>query len=312
MNKLQELRGKRTKLAGALKTLVDTVEQRDGNMTADEQAEFDRFEKEIQGIDSQIKVEERLRAVLEGQANQGAKPTAAQRARDKAGKTGEEAELRRIAKDYNLLKVVQAKMENRAIDGVEAEMHQEARSEATKAGVAINGIGIPSSLGKLRKPEARDLTAGGSNTGAEFVPTEHRGFIPVLYPRLKTESLGIRILTGLNGNLDIPKQTSRATGAWEGEVDAGAEATPGTDKVSLSPKRYGAFVDFSKQLLVQGSPDVENMVRSDLSRMLAIAADSAVINGSGNGQPTGILQNGDIRLSAYRCHWRSTYLGSHC
>ena len=289
MNKIIQLKADRNALVRALEELTQTVEKRDGKMTEEESGDFDRYETEIKAIDVKIGREERMRAILENEVKETGRPSATQRAKDKSGKSGEAAEKRKIAANYSLMKAIQNSVNKRALDGAEAEMHQEAEREARAAGTVIAGIGIPTFLGRLRQPEKRDLTAGGANTGAEFVPTEHRGFIPVLYPRLQTEALGIQVLTGLNGNIDIPKQTSRATGAWEGEVDAAAETTPGTDKVSLSPKRYGAFTEYSKQLMLQGSPDVEQMVRGDLSRMLAIAADQAVINGSGSGQPTGIL-----------------------
>lgn len=295
MKKIHELKESRENLQEEMQNLLDKVEAREGKMTEKEKADFDTWEAEVRSLDEQIDRIERMDEIKMRRATEAAKPSKEQRDKDRAGKFGEEAEKRKISNEYRILDAINCQLRNEAPKGVVAEMHQEAQKEARDAGgsVVISGIGVPSMLGRMHS-EKRDLTAGGANAGAEFVPTEHRGFIPVLYPKLMTESLGIQVLTGLSGKIDIPKQTSKSVGAWEGETDAGAETTIATDKISLEPYRYGAFHDFSKQLLLQGSPDVERMVRGDLSRMLAIEADRVVINGSGTGQPLGILNNSDL------------------
>lgn len=291
MKKIHELRASKSKLVEALDALNKEVEKRDGKMTKQEKGDFDRYMEEIESLNEQIEREERMRKLLEKKAEKAEKtPDISQRKRDRDGKTGEQAEKRKISQEFKLLDLISQRLEGGGLTGVVAEMHQEARNEASTAGTSLNGTGIPAWLGQISdEAEQRDLTAGGSNAGAEFVPTEHRGFIPALRPKLMTEALGIRVLTGLRGNIDIPKQTSLPTGAWEGEVDPNVEVTIGTDKISLAPKRYGGYKDFSKQLLLQSSVSVENMVRSELSQMLAREADRSVINGSGSGQPTGIL-----------------------
>jgi len=50
------------------------------------------------------------------------------------------------------------------------------------------------------------------------------------------------------------------------------------------------MTDISRRLLLQGSVDVENLIRNDLATTLALELDRAAINGSGSSnQPTGIL-----------------------
>ena len=61
------------------------------------------------------------------------------------------------------------------------------------------------------------------------------------------EALGATMLTGLVGNLDLPRGNADASATWEGENDANAETSPTFDKISLSPNRLGAFTDISKQ-----------------------------------------------------------------
>jgi HK97 family phage major capsid protein len=66
-------------------------------------------------------------------------------------------------------------------------------------------------------------------------------------------------------------------------------------QLSLTPKSVGAYTEISRQLLLQSSPGAEGIVSNDLSRVVALAADLAVINGSGaSGQPTGIINTAGI------------------
>ena len=53
--------------------------------------------------------------------------------------------------------------------------------------------------------------------------------------------------------------------------------------------------DISRKMLLQSSLDVEAFVRNDLATSLALAIDSAAINGTGaSNQPTGILNTSGI------------------
>ena len=51
--------------------------------------------------------------------------------------------------------------------------------------------------------------------------------------------------------------------------------------VTLSPKHAGGVTELSRQLIMQSSPDVEQLVRDDFAAVLAQAIDSALIKGGG-------------------------------
>ena len=53
----------------------------------------------------------------------------------------------------------------------------------------------------------------------------------------------------------------------------------------------------SRQLLQQSSPDVEALVRNDLSFLLAQAIDSALIKGGGTNEPTGVLSTVGVQTA---------------
>lgn len=202
---------------------------------------------------------------------------------------GEKKEKEKLVKRHSITKVLSALAfpNKRQLDGVELEMHQEAEKEARTFNRDIEGYGIPSFfMGR----EKRDLTVGTNTAGGHTVATELGEMIPYLQPKLMVEALGATVLSGLSSNLDLPRNNGITSAVWEGETDDNAESDPTFDKISLTPKRLGAYTDFSKQLLLQSSISIDNFVAQQLTRAIQIKLDATAINGSGSSpEPTGIL-----------------------
>jgi len=156
---------------------------------------------------------------------------------------------------------------------------------------ASNGIVIPNEV--LR----RDLVVGTPSAGGNLVADEllSGSFIDLLRNRLALAQAGVTMLTGLQGNISIPRQTSAATAYWVGENSSPTESQQAIDQVNMTPKTVGAYVDYSRRLLLQSSIDVEGMVRNDLARVIALELDSAAIYGTGSSnQPLGLVNTTGI------------------
>ena len=148
-----------------------------------------------------------------------------------------------------------------------------------------NGIVIPNEV--LR----RDLVVGTPTAGGDLVDDVllAGSFIELLRNRLSIAQAGATMLTGLQGNVSIPRQTSAASAYWVGENAAPTESQQAIDQVNMTPKTVGAYVDYSRRLLLQSSIDVEGMVRNDLARVIALEIDRAAIYGTGSSnQPQGL------------------------
>jgi len=140
----------------------------------------------------------------------------------------------------------------------------------------------------------RDLT---TTAGAAIIDTTTGGasFIEILRNKLVIAKLGGQVLSGLSGNVAIPKQTGSATAYW---IDEGA-ATTASDLalglIELKPKTVSAKSGYTRQMLLQGNPDIERLVMNDLATNIALAIDKAAISGTGaNGQPLGVLNTTGI------------------
>jgi HK97 family phage major capsid protein len=138
----------------------------------------------------------------------------------------------------------------------------------------------------------RDLLVGTNTAGGHLVATEllASSFIDLLVNQLSVMRMGATMLTGLQGNIAIPRATSGSVGYWVAENGAPTESQQAFDQVALTPKTVGAFVDYSRRMLLQPSISVEAFVRMDIARTIALMIDMGALNGSGaSNQPRGIM-----------------------
>ena len=162
-------------------------------------------------------------------------------------------------------------------------------------GIAVDPAAAASAMRMLGG--RRDLSVGTATAGGHLVATELLGgsFIDLLRNAMVLDRLGVRLLTDLNGNLAIPRQTGAAQFYWVGEGGTPTESQQALDQVSLTPKTGGAYTDYTRRLLLQSSMDVELFVRADLAAIVGRGIQTAAILGSGSSnQPLGVLNTSGI------------------
>ena len=194
---------------------------------------------------------------------------------------------------YSISRALSQLALKKPVDGLEGEA---SKAVADRCGRDTDGFFVAPDVmcGGTRSANSgqRDLTVVSPGTADELVDTEHRyqDFIELLQPNMVTAQAGVRMITGLVGNVDFPRKTGRSTSAWPGDEVATAysESTPTFDSVSLSPQPLGTYIEASKTTLTQALPDADRLIRDDLNESIAIALDQAVLRGSGSGQPQGI------------------------
>lgn len=165
-------------------------------------------------------------------------------------------------------------------------------SEATakRSGKDPQGLMVP-----YQVLSQRDLNSADES---DLFSDDFRGgeFIDVLRNSSSVMQAGARMLSGLSGDVAIPKKATAASAAWIAtEGGAATESEMTTTSVSLVPRQLAAFTDITRQLRQQSSLDAEALVRDDLAQSLALAIDLAALAGSGSsGQPTGIKNTSGI------------------
>lgn len=195
-------------------------------------------------------------------------------------------------KRYSISRAILAQADN---DWSRAEFEYECHREIeTRLNRASSGFFVPSDIQNDKDIEARDLSvAGGGAAGAYLVSTDHmpQSFIELLRSKaIMLSQAGVQVMSDLVGNPSIPRQDSSSTGYWISEGQPPTKSQLGLGQLQMSPKTCGARTEFTRQLLIQSAPSIDQLVKSDIAAVLARTIDSAIIQGSGSaGQPTGIM-----------------------
>ena len=175
-----------------------------------------------------------------------------------------------------------------------AQFEFEASAEAQrKLGRETRGLMIPGDV--LRQWSQRDInTSDDAALIAEDLRTGD--FIDVLRNASSVMAAGARMLSGLQGDVVIPKKTAASTANWiASEGTAATESEPTLGSVTMSMKTVGATTDVTRNMMHQSSMDIETLIRDDLTQSIASAIDLGALAGSGSsGQPTGIKNTSAI------------------
>lgn len=188
---------------------------------------------------------------------------------------------------YSLLKVVRARLEGRAIDGIEREAHE---AETRRLGRAAEGVFVPNEVFRSAYA-ARDLSVGSASAGGYTVDQtiDTANMVPLLRNASHVVNLGARTLAGLMGDVSIPRVLTGSTVYWLSETGAITASAPTFGQIQMRPRRLGGRVKVTKQLSVQSSLDVETFVRTDIFDAFATELDRVAVNGAGGAEPLGIL-----------------------
>ena len=139
---------------------------------------------------------------------------------------------------------------------------------------------------KLRSNYAADGTAGGY-----LIPDEPAAeLVDLAMANLPIRNLGAKVLSGLYGDLPIPKKTGRTSAYMVGENSKPTESQLTFGQVWLRPHKAGAFTKQSNRLIYQSRGVSNQLVRDDLAYEMRVKMEDMFLNGSGaEYQPLGIL-----------------------
>ncbi len=214
----------------------------------------------------------------------------------------------REQKNYSITRAI---MSMATSGRVEAGFEREVSADiAKRMGRDPAGLYLPFNLGAHREMAAQvraqtGNVAGTTSLGGAGVQTSVVELIELLRAAAVTVGLGARVMSGLQGNVQFPRQITANGFTWEGENPGTAKAlTAATlDSFTMSPKTGMIASSYSKQFLQQSSFSVEQFVREDLAQTAGLGVDIAVINGSGSGnQPTGIMNLSGVETEVMGTH----------
>ena len=194
---------------------------------------------------------------------------------------------------YSITRAIKACVEKSwpKVAPYEAEMSKAIAARIGKAGSAgEHTFFVPLEVQWAQSLGQRDAIVGTASAGGYLVGTNVMSFIEILRNRSVAMRLGATTMPGLVGSVSIPKQLTASTAYWfADETGTATESNLTFGQVTLVPKTVGGYVEISRQLLLQSTPNAEGVVNADLARVIGLAVDSAAIAGPGTaGQPTGV------------------------
>lgn len=305
-SKMETETEKKTEVKTEVREVVKTVNEKDVRT-----AELNRI-REITAVADKFKVptEKRDQYINEGTHEQEFKNwVLREHIQAKPVETSPDIGMsRKDKKRYSLLRAFNTLANNRPLDGLEKETSD---AVATRIKQNPQGFFIPHdmamfddedvsaslrSMSPSMRSQMRTMTASTFGQGGATIQTDVLGgsLIEILRNRMYLTRLGVRNLSGLVGNIAIPRQSGASTGYWLAEGDSVTASNQALSQLGLVPKRLAAQTGYTKQLLAQSSIDVESFVREDQMAVLAIAKDLAGIAGIGGKQPLGILNTPNV------------------
>lgn len=290
MNRKALLKTRKAALA-QMNALLATARDENRDLTASELTDYNESKDEITNCDRQLDIldeNDRLNEEGNSRENNANQPTRLPLVGDPANRGNSEQENRDLDR-FSMTSFIRGAVNRSTGDGapltgLEREMAQEARTEASAHGVDLKGIGVPQMVLNHRgRSNAMTVTGGNGNEGGDLVPTDQRSMVDILRDNMVLSRLGATFIGGLQGNVEWPRLIDGVEPTEKTENGNADVRTLGTGIIRSTPHRLPVVSEYSSQLLLQSSEDVERFVRQDLMTSIALRMERQAINGDGLG-----------------------------
>ena len=201
-------------------------------------------------------------------------------------------------KNFSLIKAINDVVNNRNINEDALSVIEMGAQEMRKSGLSYSGqIQLPV---EERADTDGAIVATVETQGQEIVPTDKLNILGPLRGKSILAEAGCTFLTGLVGNISIPTYSGSTCG-WKGEMASAEDGKGDFDTVELSPKRLTAYIDISKQFLVQDSVGAEEMLRADIVNALVAKLEQTIFGDEQGSttKPEGIFYNAEEADPSY-------------
>lgn len=219
-------------------------------------------------------------------------------------------------KRYSIVSAIRSLSSGSGLQGLEKEAHDAVLKATRMAPKSPMEFFVPFDVEREQRAmelTKRALEVGSFTAGGALVDTTllTGSFIELLRNSMYVMAMGARSLTGLVGDIAIPRQTGGATAYWLSESGTITASQQAVGQLELKPHRLGVATAYTQQLLAQSSLDIENFVRTDIAQVIALEKDDVAINGTGvNGEPLGIVNTTGVNLVTIAGAQSMTYANS--
>lgn len=201
--------------------------------------------------------------------------------------------------NFSLIKAINDVVNNRNINEDALSVIEMGATEMRKSGLSYSGqIQLP--VEERAADTDNTIVATVETQGKEIVPTDKLNILGPLRGKSILAEAGATFLTGLVGNISIPTYSGSTCG-WKGEMAAADNGKGEFDTVELSPKRLTAYIDISKQFLVQDSVGAEELLRADIVNALVAKLEQTIFGDAAGDatKPAGIFNGATVAAPSW-------------
>ena len=182
----------------------------------------------------------------------------------------------KMKKQFSLLKAINDIANNRSLDAVSQAVVNAGADEMRSAGQSFSG--------QIQLPVESRAAVTVTNEHDDVVEVQFADLLTPLRAKNVLVAAGAKYMSGLIGDVQVPIMGAGNV-TWEGEVASAQEAGYTFTSKKLQPKRLTAYVDISKQFLVQDSIGAEQAIRADIVAAINSKLESTIL-GSAQGSTT--------------------------
>ena len=246
LDKKAQLKAKAQEITDLCKTEIRDLNDAENAELENIKAELENLNEELRNLDTSIS-EEKVNEIINTKT-----------------KT-------KMNKEFRLLQAINDIANNRNLSDVATAVVNEGANEMRKAGLSFGG--------QIQLPIESRSAITVSDEGEDVVVTDFENILEPLRAKNVLVQAGARYLTGLVGDVQVPiMNASNVT--WEGETAAAKDGAGTFDHIKLQPKRLTAYIDISKQFLVQDSLDAEALIRQDLVNAINSKLEETILSAS--------------------------------
>lgn len=148
------------------------------------------------------------------------------------------------------------------------------------------------SISDLDVEEHRALSKGTTTAGGYLVPTDfYNQIIRALRFMGSMASLATEIVTDSGDTIQVPANTAHGTAAWLAEAGSYTPSDETFAQVNLNAFKASNKIIVSEELLQDSAFDLDSFLAREFGERLGVLENTAFIQGSGTGQPQGLLSS---------------------
>lgn len=195
-------------------------------------------------------------------------------------------------KNFSLLRAIKSVVDGKQFDAVDNSVMETARAEFRNAGRSYEG--------QIQLPYEKRSAVTVNVEGEDVVATDVFDILTPLRAKNVLLEAGADFYPGLINNVKIPTMTANNV-FWEGETAPAQDGAGTFAHVELSPKRLTAYVDISKQFLIQTENlQAEAKIRQDIIDAISNKLEATILGEAAGTttQPAGIFNGATVATIA--------------